>query len=176
MAAAGTAAPGTREAGSEFLVRCNYAMEDGNREWHARMVLAEVRVVQPDHWWFVILTPDSDVYAEDLGPGSVDVVQTRDRPSDRSIPYGIDQAQVYDFATPPTPEQLTGLVAKGRQEAARERVRLGAVPSGLRGSEGRLTPSRRLHLGSSCPSRAAEPRCSPSLVAERLPGKIVKRY
>ena len=81
----------------------------------------------------MILTPDSDVYAEDLGPGSVDVVQTRDRPSDRSIPYGIDQAQVYDFATPPTPEQLTGLVAKGRQEAARERVRLGAVPSGLQG-------------------------------------------
>lgn len=104
MAAAGIAAPGTREAGSELLVRYSYAMEDGRREWHARILLAGVEVVQPDHWWFVILTPDGDVYAEDLGPGSVDVVQTRDRPSGRSIPYGIDQVQVYDFAALPTPE------------------------------------------------------------------------
>ena len=133
MAAAGIAALGTREAGSELLVRYTYALEDGNREWHARMVLAEVGVVQPDHWWFVILTPDSDVYAEDFGPGSADIMQTRDRPLDRSIPYGVDQAHVYDFAVLPTPEQLTGLFAEGQQEAARERVRLGAVVNRLHG-------------------------------------------
>jgi hypothetical protein len=104
MAAAGMAAPGVREAGRELLAHYIYGLEGGSREWHARMVLAEVGVAQLDHWWHVILTPDSDVYAEDLGPGSVDIAQTRDRPTDRTIPYGIDQAHVYDFAAIPTAE------------------------------------------------------------------------
>ena len=114
--------PRNSGSGRELLVRYSYAVEDGNREWHARIVLAEVRVAQPDHWWFVILTPDSDIYAEDLGPGSVDVVQTRDRPIAPSIPYGPANVQ------PPAPLRVQ-LPIQG-DGAALQQVAGGGAPPG----------------------------------------------
>ena len=91
-----------RPDGSEILVRFNVPPPI---EWHARICLAHVGVsADYNHDYYVILTPDNDVYIEDLGQGSREIVQIRDRPADRSVPFGIAVGSVYDFAILPTSE------------------------------------------------------------------------
>ena len=55
----------------------------------------------------VILNPeDADIYCEDLGSGSRDIQQVRDRGPGRAIPFGVPAASVYDFAALPGPAAL----------------------------------------------------------------------
>lgn len=134
----GQLAPGT-----EFLVQ----YVGGYPEWHARLLLG---VVHPDTW--VVLTPDFDVYAEEYGvanrdiarwispdndtyPGGYgvanrDIARWRRRPTDRSAPYGVEPAFIYDFRTLPSEPQMAALLQEGAVRAAAERRRrrlLGAV-------------------------------------------------
>ena len=101
-------APPVRAAGSEVLIR--YDLPDPP-EWHARLVLTDVggdgHLVD-----YIVFTPDMDIYAEDLGSANPDIAALRDRPADRSIPYGIPAAQVYDFANLPSAAELRQLVAE----------------------------------------------------------------
>ena len=88
-------APPVRAAGFEVLIR--YDLPDPP-EWHARLVLAEVGGDGHLMDFYIVMAPDMDIYAEDLGTANPDTAALRDRPADRSIPYGIPVAQVYDFA------------------------------------------------------------------------------
>ena len=95
----------------------------GYDEWHARILLSEVG----DSIWMVI-TPDGDVFAEDLRAANRDIEQWRLRPQDLSIPYGVNAANVYDFATRPTPPELLHLQRESDLLAVAERLRLGVGP------------------------------------------------
>ena len=125
-AAAPPGADAGRAAGSEVLV----FYRDPHTEWHARLVLARVGAEPglPGSDVYVVLTPDSDMYPEDLGPGSREIASVRDRPADRSIPYGVPADQVYDFAQLPTAADLVGLCAEAERLAGRERLNLGVRP------------------------------------------------
>ena len=92
--------------------------------WHARYLLSQVS----ENQW-VCVTPDNDVYADDLGPNSAEVEWVRARPPGHGVPLGIAPPTVYDFNPHPTQDQLTALVAEGRREAIAECGRQGiAVP------------------------------------------------
>ena len=128
MAAAGGAPPaaGARLSGSELLVQ----YRDYPNEWHARIILASVSL-DPQHEEYIIYTPDGDLYEEDVGPGSENIVATRVRPLDRSIPYGIVGEQVYDFVALPSQGELAGLLHEGEAEAGRlQALRRLRVPPG----------------------------------------------
>ena len=129
MAAAGGAPPaaGARLSGNELLVQ----YRGYPNEWHARIILASVSL-DPQHEEYIIYTPDGDLYEEDVGPGSENIVATRVRPLDRSIPYGIVGEQVYDFVALPSQGELAGLLHEGEAEAGRLRAlrRLPLPPGG----------------------------------------------
>ena len=91
---------------------------------------------------WVCVTPDSDVYLEDLSPTSaeIDVVRVRalaDVGLGR-LPYGIGGGNVYDFQPAPTAAELDALVLEGQAEADAEKNARGlpilpwgaAVPGG----------------------------------------------
>ena len=69
-----------------------------------------------DSTW-VIVTPDADVYAENLALNSPDISRWRFRPGPAGVPFGIDVADVYDFAAPPSDQQLDATVVKAETEA-----------------------------------------------------------
>ena len=95
-----------------------------NNQWHARYLLSWVH---DDEW--VCVTPDGDIYDEDLGAGSAEIEWVRARPLGHGIPLGVVPGHVYDFNPHPTADQLTGLVAEGRREVVAECGRQGcAVP------------------------------------------------
>lgn len=94
-------------ARDEVLVRYR-----GNDERHARILLAHV-----DAGEWLIVTPDADVYIEDLSTSSNEIHSWVRRPRDGSLPFGLDGAGIYDFGDRPTPEQLDLLVADAELEA-----------------------------------------------------------
>jgi hypothetical protein len=133
MMAAQAGPDGGRASGAEVLV----SYRDPNPEWHARIVLARVGSdpTRVGSDVYVILTPDSDIYAEDLGASSREIQTVRDRPADRSVPFGVAADQVYDFAALPTAADLLGLVGEAQRSAQRQRVLMGIpdlapVPAG----------------------------------------------
>ena len=115
-------APPVRAAGSEVLIR--YDLPDPP-EWHARLVLTDVGGDGHLVDYYIVFTPDMDIYAEDLGSANPDTAALRDRPADRSIPYGIPAAQVYDFANLPSAAELRQLVGEAEGMAVAARARLG---------------------------------------------------
>ena len=120
-------APPVRAAGSEVLIR--YDLPDPT-EWHARLVLAEVGGDGHLLDLYIVMTPDMDIYAEDFGTSNPDTPALRDRPADRSIPYGIPVAQVYDFAQLPSAAELRQLVGEAEGMAVAARARLGLLARG----------------------------------------------
>ena len=93
----------------------------GPEEWHARLVIGHAGSVIDAgglfHDWLVITTPDGDAYVEDIGAGSAEVADIRDRPADRAVPDGIDPAAVYDFAAMPTAGEMR-ILERGMVEAS----------------------------------------------------------
>ena len=123
---AGVALP-VRAAGSEVLIR--YDPPDPP-EWHARLVLAEVGGDGHLVDFYIVMTPDMDIYADDFGAANPDTAALRDRPVDRSIPYGIPAAQVYDFASLPSAAELRQLVGEAEGMAVAALARLGFLARG----------------------------------------------
>lgn len=99
----------------ELLVRYH-----GSAERHARILLAHV-----DKNEFFIVTPDADVYIEDLGASSKEVESWVRRPRGGSLPYGLDASEVYDFGERPNEAQLALLVQDAEAEARAERLARG---------------------------------------------------
>lgn len=113
-------------AHDEILVRYH-----GSEERHARIVLAHV-----DGGEFYIVTPDANVYIEDLSGTSKEVQSWIRRPRDGSLPFGLDGSEVYDFGERPNQAQLDLLVEGAENEARTERMARGL-------GDARRAPARR---------------------------------
>ena len=114
--------PANRLPGAETLVHYG-AFDPG--VWHSRIILEWVGGELPEVDVSVVLTPDLDLYMEDMGTRQTDIADSRDRPVDRSVPFGVVPGEVYDFAVLPTAAEMTGLMATARGLAAAERRRQG---------------------------------------------------
>lgn len=88
--------------------------------WHARLLLA---LVDQNLW--VILTPDGDIYAEEVSDGNMDWSAWRVWPMGSPVPFGVDPALIHDFHPPPADAVLQQLFQEGCHHAHQERVRLG---------------------------------------------------
>jgi len=122
------AAPPVKAAGSEVLVRYDLPPP---HEWHARLILASVGGDGFLVDYYIVLTPDMDIFAEDLGTANPDTAAVRDRPADRTIPYGVPIAQVYDFAALPNQAELRQLTEEAEGRAIAARARLGVPVRGV---------------------------------------------
>ena len=81
--------------------------------WHMRVLLAPTT---PPNW--VILTPDHDIYEEEMSPGNPDLVGFHHCGPSGQIPPRINPGNVYGFA-PMVPQALRGFMDQGQAEAAR---------------------------------------------------------
>ena len=88
--------------------------------WHVRILLA---LVEGDHW--IILTPDGDIYSEQISSGNPDLLSWRPMDPGGVLPHGLVAAQIYGFRNPPDAAALGRLTLEGQRYAAQERVRLG---------------------------------------------------
>eukprot|EP00438_Fugacium_kawagutii_P028256 Skav200691 [mRNA] locus=scaffold6391:1205:6504:+ [translate_table: standard] len=91
----------------------------GPQLWHERQALEHV---QGDN--YIVLTPDGDVYMEELGLLNTDLRAVRVRPGPGILPPGIRGAQVYGLP-PFSAAEMTGFEAEARRQAADERRVLG---------------------------------------------------
>eukprot|EP00438_Fugacium_kawagutii_P021515 Skav212741 [mRNA] locus=scaffold1199:108583:113900:+ [translate_table: standard] len=87
----------------------------GRRLWHERCV---VEHVQGDN--YIVVTPDQDVYMEELGLFNSDIRTLRVRPGVGLLPGGVDARSVYGLPVF-TPQQMTDLRAEARRVADQER-------------------------------------------------------
>ena len=99
------------------------------RTIHCRLLLAEV---QGSEW--MILTPDGDIYPEDLSDQNPDVTQIWYGPPNGALPAGVSARSVYGFR-PMSAADVARAMASGRTEADRERALRGlgvpAAPVGV---------------------------------------------
>lgn len=85
--------------------------------WHARLLLAPI-----GHDWWVVLSPDYDIFPEQLSIGNTDLAAIRFRADSRAIPLGIAADSLYDFNEYPRGRDLAHLTFEGRALAAAERA------------------------------------------------------
>ena len=112
---------GDLTAGSRILV-----FYEADVVWHTRYLLA---LVDRSSW--VILTPDGDIYIEDVSDANQDWSAWRVWPRGGGIPFGVDHNMIHKFNPEPNATTLQVLIAEGNQHAQQERVRLGlAAPGG----------------------------------------------
>ena len=117
------------EAGRRVLVCYD---EPGVPVWHDRLALAPVRTRGGT---YLVMTPDADIYAEDLSHDNADLsgvrIAARSDPGVQpDLPFGVPAAQVYGFDQWPTATQLQDLAEEALMSAAAlERAdRLNGVP------------------------------------------------
>jgi len=114
---------GSLGPGSEVLVLYDVAGAD---LWHCRLLLAHAGASQ-----WCILTPDLDIYIEDLNPlTNGDITSVRPRPGPGIVPFGIRPAQVYAFRELPQGAELEQLFQEGRAVAA---LHMGLPPPAVGG-------------------------------------------
>lgn len=108
---------GDLKAGDRIL--CFYS---GDVVWHTRYLLA---CVDKDVW--IVVTPDGDIYSEEVSHGNSDWDGWRVWRPGGGIPFGVDPNLIYNFNPPPSEAALQALIAEGENHAAQERARLGLV-------------------------------------------------
>ena len=96
---------------------------DPEAVWHCRLVLAHVIAHE-----FVILTPDGDLYIEDLSGADGDIERWRFYDPAVGPPFGIDPRQIYTFNALPPHDALQRLLEEGATHAAQERLGRGIAP------------------------------------------------
>ena len=127
--------PGGLSPGDQVLV---FYDDPTEQQWHARLLLS---CITGDEW--IILTPDGDIYGEQISSGNPDFLAWRPMDPNNVIPVGINRAQVYGFRVFPDPAALARLTAEGQRHAAQERVRrglAGGVQGGGGGPAGQIAP------------------------------------
>ena len=92
----------------------------GEDLWHQRLALSHVT---GGEW--VILTPDGDLYSEDLGSGSQDISAWRLGEPFGSFPFGVDPNRTHCFNPAPDPGAMPRLLQEGDVYAAHERLQRG---------------------------------------------------
>ena len=98
------------------LVRYNVG---GPELWHERLALEHVAGEE-----YVIVTPDRDLYVEELSAANEDLIGVRARPARGVLPPGIAAAAVYPLP-PWTAAELTAIRGEARQLLAAERNQRG---------------------------------------------------
>ena len=139
--------PGGLSPGDQVLV---FYDDPTEQQWHARLLLS---CITGDEW--IILTPDGDIYGEQISSGNPDFLAWRPMDPNNVIPVGINRAQVYGFRVFPDPAALARLTDEGQGHAAQERVRrglAGGVQGGGGGPAGQIAP-----LAGGQPAVAAQP-------------------
>ena len=106
---------GGLKAGDRILV-----FYEGDTLWHSRYLLA---CVERSQW--IIVTPDGDIYAEEVSSANSDWSAWRSWPVGGGMPLGVDPNMVHQFRPEPDAGALQQLIAEGEQHAQQERVRLG---------------------------------------------------
>ena len=86
--------------------------------WHARLLLSHVH----QSLW-VIVTPDGDLYLEDLG--GPDITAWRNYEPHGPTPFGINAHEIYPFRNLPGDAARNQLMIEGERHAAAERIHLG---------------------------------------------------
>ena len=100
---------------------------------HTRVVLAEVDAASHE---FIILTPDFDIYCEQLDPSNADLTAFYNVGPGGALPAGVPPASIYGFA-PMQAQDMARYMAAGRREAQSERLRRGLVAPALPACSGR---------------------------------------
>ena len=108
---------GDQSSANFVLVKYDIA---GDPTWHSRLLLARVT---NGEW--IILTPQGDIYAEDLSPDNMDIYDWRAFDPNVGVPYGIDPRHVHDFNPRPGPAAVGNLLNEGLVHASHERLRRG---------------------------------------------------
>ena len=83
--------PGGLSPGDQVLVLVFYD-DPSETGWHARILLA---LIDADHW--TTLTPDGDIYAEQISSASPDLLAWRPLDRNGDLPCGIQAGHVYAF-------------------------------------------------------------------------------
>ena len=91
----------------------------GPRLWHERIPLEHIR-----EDLYVVVTPDRDIYAEELGLMNADLRNIRVRPGPGAVPPGVDPARIYGLPVWGANE-MAAIRDEARRVAAVER---GAAP------------------------------------------------
>lgn len=103
---------------------CFLDYDERPKIWHTRVLLAPTTA---DCW--VILTPDHDIYEEQLSLGNPDVIDFHYGGADGNLAPRIAPASVYSFQ-PLTPAELAQFVLQGRVQANAIRAVAGLPPLG----------------------------------------------
>ena len=94
----------------------------GEGEWHQRLILGHVQGTS-----YVIMTPDHEIYVEQLDAANPDVEGSRVQAMDGVHPVGILPGEVYSF-DPLSAAERTQILSEGRDIVNQERVALGLPP------------------------------------------------
>ncbi|CAK0796211.1 unnamed protein product, partial [Prorocentrum cordatum] len=95
----------------------------GDALYHERILLAWVV-----DSLFIVITPDFDVYIEQIDASNPDLEALRVSDHAGSIPFGLTGAQLYRFRARPAGADLVNLMAEGRHHARVERAARGLAP------------------------------------------------
>ena len=99
-----------------------YVCYDGEDLFHERLILSWV-----DGGEYVVLTPDSDVFIEQLDAGNADLFGIRFGDALGSVPHGLIGHQVYSFANRPAGAALQNLLREGEVHARTGRLARGFI-------------------------------------------------
>ena len=121
---------------------------------HERLVLAWIEQGE-----YVVLTPDGEIYIEQLDAGNVDLDGIRYARAGGGLPFGLAGQQLYRFQQAPSGAELAGVLAEGDIFARAETVARGLAVVGVNGAPAAgnaLAPSvktvRAVRGGRSAPS------------------------
>ena len=95
----------------------------GPRLWHERQVLEHVHGDS-----YVVVTPDRDIYSEELGLLNPDIRHIRVRPGPGIVPGGVNPAQIYGLPAF-TAAEIAQYQAEAQRVAAQDRGGLGVGPA-----------------------------------------------
>ena len=123
--------------GTYAFVQYNDPADNGL--WHERLILGWVSGSE-----YIVMTPDGDVFIEQLDSANADLSGIRFSPSSGGLPAGLTGAPLYRFAAQPAGAELTALLNEGASHARVERQARGlAQPpgAGMAGGPGGVAPA-----------------------------------
>ena len=114
------AAPRGGLSKGDFIIVQYHVPED---LWHVRLLLAAVS----ETLW-VIVTPQADLYIEDIGVNSQEISAWRAFDPTGPLPYGVAPGTVHGFRQLPDAAAKQRLFDEGERHAQVERARRGLAP------------------------------------------------
>ncbi|CAK0841452.1 unnamed protein product [Prorocentrum cordatum] len=122
----------------------------GDDLYHERIILSWVSASE-----YVVVSPDLDIFIEQIDAASADLQGLRLGSSDVRLPFGMAGMQVYRFQVRPAGADLTQLLAEGERHAQVERASRG--PAAPPGAAARAGPGGVAHVAVPTPLPVAVP-------------------